>query len=820
MDKEFSVIGTRVRRQDGNQKALGRLKYTVDLKFPGMLYGRVVRSPHPHARVLSIDYSKAKALPGVVEVITADDIPNNEGVIGLTIADCGVLATDKVRYIGDPVAAVAAVTEEIAEQALELVEVEYEVLPAVFDPEEALKPGAPLIHEGYVNPQYHGEGNVASIRYVVSGDVEEGFAEADFVVEDRFETQAIDQVPMEREAYVAAYEPGGMLTVWAKSQSIYWERVILSRALKMPQHRIRVVLSGVGGGFGGCFCVRLMYICAALARKVGRGIPVRMANTREEEFICSTIRHPTVAYYKTGVKKDGTLMARQLRMVMNNGAYTDNGDLISAYMGECFVSSYKTTHQKYSGHTVYTNTPIGGAYRGYGNPQLTTGFEQHIDHVAETIGMDPVEFRLLNAVEEGYVKGDGHLIRSCGLKECVEKAAEAIQWKEKWGKKISSGTKARGVGIALGNHGSGWRGGFDTFVWRTGHQTPEGLFAVDPESPYIVKRPDGSVAWREHFSESPRYDSDASCCVLRVNEDGTANLEIPEVEYGQGLLTTMAMIVAEELGIGVEDVKVEFGDTQGGAWGGGSAASRVTLIGGRAVMDAAQKARAALFQFASNLLHADPSDLEARDRKIYVKGTDRFCHIEDAAFLAYTSRDGGFLTFRGYWDADYSVMVDLETGQGSQAIAYIYFACSMEVEVDTETGEVSVLRSFGAYDGGKILNPLGAEGQIDGSTGQGIGFALQEDLGYEKGRVMHSNLTKYRLATALDMPREMTSIFVESHEPSGPYGAKGIGEPGHVPQMASLANALYDAVGVRLGRIPITPERVLEAMKKQGGEAA
>jgi putative selenate reductase molybdopterin-binding subunit len=813
MQPEFKVIGTRVRRVDATERVLGKVKYTSDLRFPGMLYGKVLRSPHPHARIVRIDYSKAKGLSGVVEVITADDVPNNRGVIGLTIADCGVLAKDKVRYIGDAVAAVAAVSEEVAERALELIEVEYELLPPVFDPEEAMRSGAPQVHEGYDNPQYHGKGNVTSIRPLIKGDVEKGFAESDFIVEDRFCTQPIDQAPMEREAYVSSFEPGGTLTVWAKTQAPYWERVILSRALKLPHNRIRIVAGAVGGGFGGCYCVRLLYICAALSRKVGRGIPVKMVNTREEELVCSTIRHPWITYFKTGVKKDGTIVAKQAKVIMNNGAYTDNGDTVSAYNAEIFASTYKADHVDYKSYLVYTNTPFGGAYRGYGNVQLTFGLEQHIDHVAETLGMDPIEFRLKNAVETGFVNANGLVTKSCGLKECIEKAAAAVDWKEKRGKKQQTGSKVRGVGIACGTHSAGWRGGFDSYIWRTGYASPQELMAVDPQSPYLVRNADGSPGWRQYFDKIPRYDSDASLCVLRVNEDGTANLEIGEIEYGQGLTTTMAMIVAEELGIRLEDITVRFGDTHGGAWGAGSFASRVTMIGGRAVLDAAKKAQKIVFECASQLLEASPEDLEARDRKIYVKGTDRFCHIEDATYLAYAGRDAGYITVHGYWDADDSVLVDLNTGQGGQAVAYMFFACGVEVEVDTETGEVTVCKCDGVYDAGKILNPLGAEGQIEGATAQAIGQAFHEDLEFQNGRVLNTNFTKYNLPTALDMPQEMAVTFVETNEKSGPYGAKGLGEPGQVPQSPAIANAIYDAIGVRVDGLPIRPYKVLAALK-------
>jgi len=813
MDEEYRVIGKRVRRVDAVEKVLGKAKYTTDLKFPGMLYGKVLRSHYAHARVVRIDFTKARQLKGVVECISAKDVPNNRGAIGGTISDCFVLAEDKVHYVGDALAAVAAVSPEVTERALELIEVEYDVLPAVYDPEEAMKDGAPQVHEGYENPQLHGSRNIASIRRVIRGDVEKGFRESDFVVEDRFETHGVDQTPMEREAYIAAFEAGGKLNVWAKSQGPYWERVFLSRAFRIPQHRIRVVTNAIGGGFGGCLNVRLLYICTALAKKIGGGVPVKMVNTREEEFVCSTIRHPIITYFRTGVRKDGFIVARQCKAVLNNGAYTDNGDLVSAYIGEIFASTYKTYHLKFDGYTVYTNTPYGGAYRGYGNPQLTFGLEQHIDRVAETIVMDAVEFRVKNAVETGYEKADGTVFKSCGLKECMSAVAEAVDWKAKKHKKERNVRKVRGVGIACGTHAAGARVGQNSFIWRTGCATPDKLYEVEPESPYLVSESDGSVDWREHFEFLPRYDSDASLCVLRINEDGTANLEIGEIEYGQGLLTTMAMIVAEQLGLRIEDVNVTFGDTSRAAWGAPTFASKVTLITGRAVLAATEKAKKILFDFASKLIEANPEDMVARDRKIYVKGTNKYCHIEDAAYLAYSTRDAGYLTVTGYWDADTSKLLDLETGQGTQAVAHIFFAAAVEVEIDTETAEISILKNYSAYDAGKIINPLGAEGQVDGATAQGLGYALKENLNWEKGRVLYTNFVKYGMPTSIDMPADMKSIFIETYETSGPYGAKGLGEAAHVPHPAAIANAIYNATGKRLRRLPITQEEVFAALR-------
>ncbi|MFQ5762179.1 MAG: xanthine dehydrogenase family protein molybdopterin-binding subunit, partial [Candidatus Bathyarchaeia archaeon] len=505
--------------------------------------------------------------------------------------------------------------------------------------------------------------------------------------------------------------------------------------------------------------------------------------------------------------------SRYCRFLQENGAYTDYGDLVTQWVGESFAGIYKTDHLKYEGILVYTNRPYGGPYRGFGDPQLQFALEQHMDKMTESLGIDPVEFRLKNAVESGYVMPNGVPLKSCGLRECITKVAEEVGWKNRR-QRIKVGRKVRGVGIACGQHGCGWRAGFDTFLWRTGFRTPEECYRFNPKSPYIRVDEAGKVRWRQGFDSLKLYDSDPSTCVLRVNDDGTINLQIGEVDHGQGALTTMAIIVSEELGVKLEDIKVSFGDTDAGAFGLGTYASRVTTIGGRAVLDAAKKAKALIFKHASNMLEASPDSLVARDGKVFIRDDpERFVTFADAAFQAYASRDGGHVIVEGYYDAEDSVIPDAETGQGSVSVANLFFAQAIEVEVDTETGEVEVKRIFAAKDAGRIINPVGAEGQVQGAVSQGLGYALSEDIVMEKGRVLNPNFLKYVTPSAVDMP-PLDIHFAETYEPAGPYGAKGLGEPALVPVAPAIANAVHDATGVRIYSLPITPEKILHGLKR------
>lgn len=802
--REFKIIGKRVPNVDVYEKVTGVAKYTGDLKMDRMIYGKVLRSPHPHAKISNIDISKAKELPGVVGVIVGKDVAHNSRILGSTVNDQSVLTEDKVRFIGDAVAAVAATTPEIAEQALELIQVDYEILPPVLTMEEALSPDVPKIH-GFA------ENNIASVRKVRFGDIEKGFKEADLVFEGEFETQSQEHATLEPMSAIALYDPRGELTVWTCTQTPYKEKAILSRAFGIPHHKIRVIVPTVGGGFGGKDVqMRIIYICVALSVKCS-GRPVKLIYNREEDLVSDTIRHPSKITLKTGVKKDGTITARQCLLHLNNGAYTHHGDLVCGAIGVVYAGVYKTPHLKYDSKLIYTNTPYGGPCRGFGNVQITYAVESHMDDVARGIGMDPVEFRLKNAVSEGdYNMARGKKIGSCGLKECIRRASNELGWKEKR-KSPKEERKVKGVGIACGNHWCGWRTGFDGNVWRTGFGNPDELHEEDPSSRFL-KVECGKSHWRDYFGQE-HYDSDASSCILTMNEDGTTILQIGDPEIGQGLKTAIGMIAAEELGIMLEDVKIVGVDTDSGAFGIGTYSSRATFVLGNAVLDAARKAKSALFHIAGGMLNVDPGDLAAKDRLIYVKSNpEKHMLIGDAAFKAYSQRQGGELVFHGYHDPD-STIPDKKTGRGTISATWSYFAQAVEVEVDKETGEVEILNLKSAHDVGRLINPIGAEGQVEGAAHQGIGYTFFEELQWkEGGRIKNPNLLNYRIPTAEEMCL-IDPLFVETDDPEGPFGAKGLGEPASVPVAPAIGNAIANAIGVRIPDLPFTPEKILRAIR-------
>jgi putative selenate reductase molybdopterin-binding subunit len=807
--KRFDVIGTRIPNIEIFEKVTGSAKYTADIKLDHMLYGKILRSPYPHAKITHIDISKAKELPGVVGIISGKDVPHNSRILGSTINDQSVLTEDKVRYIGDAVAAIAAVTPEIAEQALELIEVDYTPLTPVITMEEALSPQAPRIHD-------FAENNIASVRKVRYGDVEAGFREADHIFAGEFETQPQEHATMEPMAAIALFDPQGNLTVWTCTQTPFKEKSILSRAFGIPQHKIRIIVPAIGGGFGGKDVqMRIIYICVALAVKCS-GRPVKVVHNREEDLVCDTIRHPAKIHLKTGVKKDGTITARQCLLYLNNGAYTHHGDLVAGAIGVVFSGVYKTSHLKYDANRVYTNTPYGGPCRGFGNVQITFAVESHMDDIARGIGMDPVEFRLRNAVIEGDETARGTKVGRCGLKECIIKASQEIDWQVKR-KSYKTGRKVRGVGIACGNHWCGWRTGFDANVWRTGYRDPVELYEEDPSSPFIQADQDGKIQWRNHFHQE-LYDSDASSCILIINEDGTVIVQVGDPEIGQGLKTTVAMIAAEELGVTVEDVKIVGVDTDSGAFGIGSYSSRVTMVLGNAVIDAARKAKGSLFNIASKMLSVHPDQLGAKQRRIYVKDhPEKYILLTDVAFRAYSRREGGELVFHGYHDPD-STIPDKKSGQGTISSTWSYFAQAAEVEVDKMTGEVKLLGIKSAHDVGRLINPMGAEGQVEGAVHQGIGYTLFEELRWpERGRTMNANLLNYEIATAEEMCR-VVPIFIETDDPKGPFGAKGLGEPASVAVAPAIANAIANAIGCRIHQLPITPDKILNALKSREEE--
>lgn len=766
---EYSVIGKRLPRVDGIEKATGSGKFATDVKLPGMLYGKILRSPYAHARITRIDASLAERLSGVKAVITAldPDVPRHiHGMPEPTYVPDEYIFDSRVKFVGDGVAAVAAVSEDIAEEALELMEVEYEPLPAVFDPEEAMKAEAPVIHECMDN-------NIAKEIHINYGDVEEGFRQSDLIVEGRYTTTAQQHCPIEPHVCVASVDPNGKATVWVSTQGAFTHRMPIAGALGWPVNRVRMINPGhVGGGFGSKQDVYQQEpLAILLSMKSGR--PVRMEHTREEEFASNRTRHPFVVYLKTGVKKDGTLLARYARAIVKLGAFANQGPGVMGYGAVSFASLYRTPHVRVDGYAVYTNAQMGGAYRGYGNPQMTFALESQMDEIAAKLGMDPLEFRLKNIVQTGDLTAVGWKIASCGLGECLEKAAERADWRHKRAEAGEGISKKRGIGLACMVHGSGYK-------------------AIVP--------------------------ADISGAIIKAHDDGSFSLLVGASDGGTGAYTILAMIAAEELGVRLDDITVVPPDTDVSPVDLGSYASRVTQVTGHATKLAAADMKNQLFRVAAEMLEAAPEDLEAKDRQIRVKGSpERFVSFADVTGRGHYGPNGDIFIAKAGYDPPEADFKDPETGYGNMAPSYLFAAQVAEVEVDTETGQVEVLKMVAAHDVGKAINPMQVEGQIEGALHHGIGYGLTEEVVSDKttGRVLNPNFLDYKILSALDMPKVET-IIVEPIDPNGPFGAKGCGEPGLVPTAPALANAVYNAVGVRINDLPLTPEKILKALKEKG----
>jgi 4-hydroxybenzoyl-CoA reductase alpha subunit len=753
---DFSIVGTRYGRIDGKDKATGRAKYIQDLKFSGMLYGKILRSPNPHAQILHIDTSRAAKLMGVRAVATAADTPNKKfGSYRSGVKDELIFAKDKALYVGDEIAAVAAVDEETAQEALSLIRVEYEELPAVFLPEEAMKPGAPRIHEEVEN-------NIASYALTLRGDPDKGFREADLVLEERFETGLQIHAYLEPVGCIASWDSNGKLTIYAPSQNPSWSRFIYSEALDLPMGKLRVVQTFIGGAFGGKLEQKQYLVAAILARKCRR--PVKIVNKRDEEFQSSMPRVPMVIYLKMGVKKSGMLTAKEHRIYADNGAYTKYASAV-LNLGTYRVDGlYRLGNIRNENYLVYTNKLPTSAFRGFGNPQITFAVESMLDQLAEGIGMDPLELRLRNAAETGDVNAHGFKYVSCGLKDCLKKTADAISWQEKKKKK----NVRRGIGISATSHVCGNRSFFPLF--------------------------DGATAY------------------ARVDEGGKVRVLTGEVEVGQGLLTAYAAICAEEMGIPLSEVTVEAPDTDIAPFGLGTWGDRGTFIGGSGVKLAAADAKRQILEMAAEMLEANPSDLDCRDGRVFVKGSpQKGLPFEEVASAA-VYRKGGSPVFGKGTFIPASELSD-STRYGNISGTYAFGAQAAEVEVDPETGEVRVIQIAAAHDVGRALNLTTTEGQIEGATVQGMGYALSEEVRYENGVMLSPNFLQYRIPTALDVP-PMKTFLVETVDP-GPFGAKGVAEPAMTPTAPAIANAIYDAIGVRIRTLPITPQKILEALQKE-----
>lgn len=753
MTTDYSVIGTSPKRLDATEKVTGWGKFTADISLPGMLYGKTKRSPYPHARVLHIDTSRALKLPGVKAILTRDNVPRIRHAGAPHPRSSSVwpdqyLFDDKVRFVGEGVAAVAATSEEVAEEALDLIAVEYEPLPAVFTVEDAMRPDAPSLHGTERNL-------VLPPILVERGDVERGFAAADFIVEGEYSTGRPHPAYMEPNACVCQFDVNGRLTVWTSTQSAFMVRGSLAEVLGIPVHHVRVIVEHMGGGFGGKQDLfQHEFHCALLAQRTGR--PVKMEYTRKETFLSGRTRHPSQVWLKQGVRRDGTITARQARFVTNSGAYGSHGPGVTRVGSAALTSLYRCDNIRVDGLCVYTNNPIAGAFRGYGVVQTLFALDSQMDEIAERLGMDPAEFKLLNAVGEGDIAPSGHPIVGNGLAACIRRGIEAVHWTER-------------------------------------------RKTVRPDAPHL-KRGWG-MATEMHGSSAYPGIKEQSNAIVKMNEDGTVHLLTGTAGLGTGAHTALSQIAAEELGVRFEDVSVTAGDTDAVPFDIGAYASRTTFLGGGAVQRAAAEVKRQVLALAAKKLEVAPEDLELRGGQVYVKG------VPDAraSVRAVVQGEAGGVTPRS--------LVGTATYETTKA--YSFAAHFVEVEVDTDTGQVAVKHVTSVHEIGRAIHPIGVEGQIEGGLQQGIGHTLSEDLVVDPhtSRPLNASFADYKMPLALDMPPITTIILEDAPDPLGPFGAKGVGEDPIIPIGPAIASAVYDAVGVRFRDLPLTPERVLQALK-------
>ncbi len=758
----FAVVGKRLPLIDSVAKVTGDAKFTADLFLPGMLVGKILRSPHPHARIVRIVVSRALQLPGVRAVITGKDTAGIKYGALDHLRDEQPLAVEKVRYIGDEVAAVGAVDEETAREALRLIEVEYDILPALFTPEEAMRPGAPRIHD-------HVENNVSLALRVPLGDVEAGFAGSDFVFEDSFETQFVAHSPLEPHAAVATFDATGKIVLWSTTQGPFYLRRDLALTLDRSPSRIRVIKPFVGGGFGGKREMLASDFCAALlAMKSGR--PVKITYDREEEFAATRRRIPMRITLKTGVMRDGTLVAKHCKVIAEGGAYNGRAPTIVATGASQMTLVYRFPHFLFEGYHVYTNNPVTSSMRGFGSNQLRFADDSQMERIAKEIGLSPLELWLKNARRPGETSLMGAKVMSCGLSECIEKVAERIGFQARRpGKVKSPKTPRRGIGLASAAYVSGSK-----------------LF----------------------------FEHDASSAMIKLEEDGSVCLLTGASDIGQGSNTVLAQLVAEELGVLLEDIQVISADTDATPIDLGAYASRTTFIAGNAVLAAARDAKEQLLKFAAEKLEANSADLDIRERRVYVKGSpDKSMSFKEAASAALNSPAGMVIMGRGYYNPPTDF--DPKARRGNVSASYSFAAQAAEVEVNPETGEVKVLNLVAAQDCGLAINPMATEGQIEGSISMGLGQALYEELITVEGQTLNPSFAEYKIGSARDMP-PMECYLIETVDPRGPYGAKGVGEMTLIPTSPAIANAIYDAIGVQIKSLPITPEKVLEALRQKG----
>src|SRR5580692_5014665 len=808
---EFSVIGKPIAMIDAAGKTTGAGKYTDDFKLPGMLVGKILHSPYPHARILRIDTSRAEALEGVVAVVTGEDAPNTYGILPVG-HDETALAVGKVRYVGDHVACVAAVSEEIAERALELIDVEYEPLPAYFDPEQSMKAESDLIHENR-------EHNIEKDYHHVFGDPEKGFAEADYIAEGRYIANEVTHAAMEPHCTLASFEVDphsgkqGRLTVWSSTQVPYYLQHKLSLVLELPMSQIRVIKPLVGGGFGGKSEIIPLEIIAAVAARAAKA-PVKITYTREEVFWAHRGRPRTIIDLKTGVKTDGRVTAVACKVIQDGGAYCSYGVVTILYSGALLGALYDIPHIRYDGFRVLTNKPACGAMRGHGTVNVRFAFESQMDEICAKLNLDPATVRRVNLLKPPTITVNGLRVLSYGLPECIDKTVERSGWKQRKGKM----PKGRGLGVACSHYVSG-------------------------AANSII-----------------RSDMPHSTVNIKIDRDGGVVVYTGASEIGQGSDTMTAQIAAETLGCSLGRIKIVAADTDLTPIDIGSYSSRVTFMAGNATLRAAAEVKKRIALAAARKMNCAPEDLIFRNDILYKQGSAPPAVFKAAdddvtqsgasvsgrvegqilrGSLQQKRKDEGPKDWMTFEEAVVAA-IDFHgalTGTGSYAPpadarggkhkgagvgpspAYSYSAQVAEVTVDEDTGEVTVHKVWAAHDCGRALNPVSVEGQIIGSVWMGMGQALTEEMVWKDGMLMNPGLLEYRSPSSIESPA-IEPIIVESIDPEGPFGAKECSEGSLAATIPAIANAIYDAVGVRLHESPFTPERVLAALRAKRNDKA
>ena len=768
----MALVGRDVTMVGGLAKVTGAVNYAPDLQFPRMLYAKALRSPYPHANILRIDTAKAEKLPGVVAVITQDDLHGLNPYFGPVVDDQPVVATERVRHVGEVVALVAGESREIAEEAVGLIEVDYEELPAVFDILEAIKPDAPVLHAqrkettaGVHREEFNFQvgGNVCSVYHVEDGDIKKGFLEADEIIENTYTLPPVQHGHIEPHAATAYWEPSGKLVLHTATQNPSGIQEQLAQIFKLPENQVRVIVPLVGGGYGGKTHARLEPALALLARKARR--PVQWVLTRDEVFLTGR-RYGALVKIKTGFKRDGRILARQIEAFYEIGAYALNGP-VNAKTG-CYVSSgpYNIPNRSLTTYSVYTNLPPTGPFRGVGVSHVCWAYESEMDDIARRLNVDPVELRLKHLVRERDIFVTGEELISVGVTDCLCRTAEAIGWK---GKEEQ---------------------------------------AVPPEKKNLLRGKGLAVAIK---STTTPTTSSAS---VRLNADGSAVLLTSSVEIGQGLLTSMAQIVGEELGLPFERVTVSSPDTDVTPYDKSTSSSRTTFHMGQAAQQAARDVKNQLLDVAAKKLEARIEDLELRDGSVSVRGVpDKKMSIAEIFRTRFGSTVGSM--FGGYCFKTAGGL-DPKTGKGKAAAFWFFSACGAEVEVDVETGKVRVLKVVTAADAGHAIHPKQCGLQNEGSLLSGMGSALFEEMVYDNGQPINSNFLEYMLPSLEDHPQEFQSILVETPHPDGPFGAKGVGEAALPPVAPAIGNAIANALGgVRIRDLPIKPDKLVAALQAE-----